>query len=58
MDTLESAIRIIKPDCYMASIDLKDAYYTVAIAEEHQKYLKFLFATNTCFKQRVGGSVW
>ena len=24
MDTLESAIRIIKPDCYMASIDLKD----------------------------------
>ena len=43
MDTLESAIRIIKPDCYMASIVLKDAYYTVAIAEEHQKYLKFLF---------------
>ena len=43
MDKLESAIRIIKPDCYMASIDLKDAYYTVAIAEEHQIYLKFLF---------------
>ena len=43
MDTLESAIRIIKSDCYMASIDLKDAYYTVAIAEEHQKYLEFLF---------------
>ena len=35
MDTLESAIRIITPDCYVASIDLKDAYYTVAIAEEH-----------------------
>ena len=43
MDTLESAIRLVKPNCYMASIDLKDAYYTVAIAEEHQKYLKFLF---------------
>ena len=43
MDTLESAIRIIKPNSYMASIDLKGAYYTVAIAEEHQKYLKFLF---------------
>ena len=27
----------------MASIDFRDAYYTVAIAEEHQKYLKFLF---------------
>ena len=43
MDTLESAITIIKPDGYMASIDLEDASYTVAIAEEHQKYLKFLF---------------
>ena len=43
MNTLASAIRIIKPaDCYMASIDLKDAHYTVAIAEEHQKYIKFL----------------
>lgn len=40
MDTLESAIRLIKPNCYMASIDLKDAYYTVAIAEEHQKIPK------------------
>lgn len=27
----------------MASNDLTDAYYTVVIAEEHQKYLKFLF---------------
>lgn len=39
MDTLESAIRMVKPACYMDSIDLKDAYYTVAIAEEHQKIL-------------------
>ena len=43
MDTLETAIRMMKPGCYMASIDLKDAYYTVAVAEEHQKYLKFVF---------------
>lgn len=42
MDKLESAITIIKPDCYMASIDLEDASYSVAIAEEHQNYLKFL----------------
>ena len=33
MDTLESVVKIMKPDCYMASIDLKDAYYTVAIAD-------------------------
>ena len=27
----------------MASIDLKDAYYTVPIFHAHQKYLKFIF---------------
>ena len=43
MDTLQSAIRMMKPGCYMASIDLKDAYYSVPVATEHQKYLKFLF---------------
>ncbi|XP_077991021.1 uncharacterized protein LOC144445357 [Glandiceps talaboti] len=39
MDTLETALRLITPGCYMASVDLKDAYYTVPIAKEHQKYL-------------------
>ena len=43
MDTLESAIKMMKPGCYMASIDLKDAYYSVPVAKEHQKYLKFVF---------------
>ena len=28
-------------NCYTATIDIKDAYYTVPIAAEHQKYLKF-----------------
>ena len=43
MDTLETAISMMKPDCYMASVDLKDAYYTVPIDLSHQKYLKFCF---------------
>ena len=43
MDTLKSAIKMMKPGCYMASIDLKDAYYSVPVAKEHQKYLKFVF---------------
>ena len=41
MDTLESAIRLMTPGCYMASVDLKEAYYSVPIAKDHQKYLKF-----------------
>ena len=43
MDTLEVAIKLMKPGCYMASVDLEDAYHTVAIHPEHQKYLKFEF---------------
>ena len=43
MDTLETAIRLMTPCCFMTSIDLKDVYYSVPIADEHQKYLKFLW---------------
>ena len=41
MDTVKSVIKMIKPNCFMASIDIKDAYYTVPIAESDQKFLKF-----------------
>ena len=34
---------MMKPGCFMASADLKDAYYTVPIHPSHQKYLKFCF---------------
>ena len=41
MDTVLSAVRLMKPRCFMASIDLKDAYYSVSIHSDCQKYLKF-----------------
>ena len=34
---------MMRPGCFMASVDLKDAYYTVPIHASHQKYLKFCF---------------
>lgn len=43
MDTLDSVVQLVKPGCYMASVDLKDAYYTVPIHKDHQKFLKFKF---------------
>ena len=43
MDTLETAIQLLRPNCFLASIDLKDAYYTVPIAAKHRKYLKFIW---------------
>ena len=43
MDTFESAIKLIKTNCYMASVDLRHAYYSIYIAEEEQKKLRFVF---------------
>ena len=41
MDTLEHAVKLITPFCLMASIDLRDAYYSVPIHPDFQRYLKF-----------------
>ena len=41
MDTLKVVLSLVKPNCYMASIDIRDAYYTVLIHPQHQKFLKF-----------------
>ena len=41
MDTLETCVNLMTPQCYMASLDLTDAYYAVPIAACCQKYLKF-----------------
>ena len=35
--------RIISPDCYMATLDLKDAYHLIPVAETDTKFLRFLF---------------
>lgn len=40
MDTLETAVKMTKPGCFMASIDLKDAYYTVPIYHAPPKISK------------------
>ena len=41
MESLRSVTDMMTLNCYMASIDIKDAYYIVPIALENQKYLKF-----------------
>ena len=43
MDTLNTIIKLVEKDCFMASIDLKDAYYSVPIAKSDRKYLRFLW---------------
>lgn len=43
MDTLETAVSLMRPSCFMTSIDLKDAYYSIPVAPAHHKYLKFVW---------------
>ena len=39
IDTFRTALKLIGPACFMASVDLKDAYYSIPIAEEDRKFL-------------------
>ena len=42
MQTLQTILTLIQPNCYMATIDLKDAYYSVKIDGNDTCFLKFL----------------
>jgi hypothetical protein len=43
MESLKQAIHMIRPGAYLASIDIKDAFYSVPIHTSHKKYLKFIW---------------
>ena len=42
MDTIHTVLSLVTPGCFMTKIDIKDAYYSVPILPEHQKFLKFM----------------
>ena len=41
METFESALKLVKKNCYFASVDLRHAYYSVPLSEEVQKKFRF-----------------
>ena len=43
MDTIVTCIELMSDKCFMASIDLRDAYYSIPMDESDQKYLKFIW---------------
>ena len=43
METLNSALKMLRKGDYLASLDLKDAYFSIPIAENHRKYLRFIW---------------
>lgn len=41
MDSLNTAINLMKENCYFGSIDLKDAFFSIPVANCDRKYLRF-----------------
>lgn len=52
MESIHSILRLVTKNCWMASLDLKDAYYSVKISPNSQKYLKFIY-NGTLYKFTV-----
>ena len=47
MDGINTIINMVTRNCFMATIDLKDAYYSVVISRLFQKFLKFKWKEKT-----------
>ncbi|XP_069827928.1 uncharacterized protein [Dendropsophus ebraccatus] len=46
MESIKSTINLLQKNCFMASIDLKDAYLHVPIHKQYQKYLRIAIRIN------------
>lgn len=46
MEDVRTATKLMNRDCYMANLDLKDAYFLVPINEHDKKFLRFRFNSN------------
>ena len=43
MESMDNVLHMMTPNVWMASIDLKDAYYSIQVHPAHQKYLTFFW---------------
>ena len=43
MESLKQAIHLVRKGSFMASIDIKDAFYSVPVHKDHKKYLRFMW---------------
>ena len=48
METLQLVLSLITPGCYLASLNLKDAYYSIPIHPDHTKFVKFIWKNQLC----------
>ena len=53
METKKPILTLVSPNCYMAKLNIEDAYYSVPILPEHQKYqrktLSIYMPSKRCF---------
>ena len=57
MESLQNVLELIRPGVYMASVDLKDAFYLVPVHKNHQAYLTFFveeYLKFVCMPNRYG----
>lgn len=47
MEDIRSAKNLLIPKAFMATIDLKDAYFLISVRDSNRKYLRFLFNGKT-----------
>lgn len=46
LEDYRTALKLITPNCFLTSIDLKDAYFLLPIDSHYRKYLRFRFGAN------------
>ena len=58
MGGIKTVIKMVIRNCFMAAIDLKDAYYSVSVSRLFQKFLKFKWKDKLncfiCFRNGLG----
>ena len=57
MDSLNTAINLMKRNCFFGSMDLKDAFYSIPVRKCNRKYLRFYWNNKlyqfTCLAQEL-----
>ena len=60
MEHLSSVLPLVTQNCFLASLDLADAYYSVRVKPSHRKYLQFTFQGNhyrfTCLANGISSA--
>lgn len=47
METLKSALSLVKSNCWFSALDIKDAYFSVKIHPDSRKFLRFRWENRT-----------